>query len=561
MMESNFIKDNFFFIDSNNLDQIKSRLYGFVFQKNKLYINYKNGITLSPHDIGVYINIVVDENSILIQQEYNGKIPIYIYRKNDYFACSNSLLFLAKTVADKHSLSFNEKFSQYILAEDLTSTLYGDTIINEIICIPRNATLLIDKKTNRISIHKKTLRVEYIDIDTQAGLTLLDDWYNHYASLIHSLMQMGKKISVDLSGGFDSRAVFTLFTSDNTILRNCRINTSTGKGHTLTEDFEIASQIARLFDCKLNKNLALYSYPISSHESLYLSFFTKMTFHKQMLFKTNYQREHAFHFTGAGGECIRQHWSISPEKRIHQVKTWKKVTLTAWHHNIEVLMRHSFSRLKKDFSIDQIDIHFATVARLYREGRCRNHFGLGAFEGFLGGSLSIQPLMNYRLEALNPFVAGNTDRSLIIALIYTRYAPQLLDIRFDSKKTLDKKTLALAKKINTTVPFSPNITAQHIDIIDDTEVYPKERKENINPRELMFNMFKQPEIAAEIISLYGQDAYDTALREKKEKVYFGDELVCMELSVALIKKLCDKSKQAMNTNTHKRRKSFFDIPE
>lgn len=46
--ESEFIKDNFFYISSENIETVTPRLYGFAFCDNTLYINTRKNILCPP---------------------------------------------------------------------------------------------------------------------------------------------------------------------------------------------------------------------------------------------------------------------------------------------------------------------------------------------------------------------------------------------------------------------------------------------------------------------------------------------------------------------------------
>ena len=94
---SKLINENFFIIDSNYLDEIKSHMYGFsVSTKGILTNNYyrKIGHYEEPEPQGVYIMIRKIGDEIILNQDYCGSFGIYIYenKNNEYFALSNSFL-------------------------------------------------------------------------------------------------------------------------------------------------------------------------------------------------------------------------------------------------------------------------------------------------------------------------------------------------------------------------------------------------------------------------------------------------------------------------------------
>ena len=79
--KNNLIKENFFIIDSNNLKNIKSHMYGFSVSKlGILTDNYfkKNDYNESPEPQGAYIMIVKNESEIKINQDYFGSFGLYL---------------------------------------------------------------------------------------------------------------------------------------------------------------------------------------------------------------------------------------------------------------------------------------------------------------------------------------------------------------------------------------------------------------------------------------------------------------------------------------------------
>ena len=160
------IKNNFFIIDSNNLEKIKSIMYGFSISiKGILTNNYykKNGFSEDPEPQGVYIMIKKVGEEIRIIQDFCGSYGLYMYenKTSGYFAFSNSFLLLEEHLIGKENFTLNKDFSNNFVISDLCTSSIYETMVNEIILIPPNAFVVINiKKENlkfTILIIKKIL--------------------------------------------------------------------------------------------------------------------------------------------------------------------------------------------------------------------------------------------------------------------------------------------------------------------------------------------------------------------------------------------------------------------
>ena len=105
------IDENFFVIDTYNLDKIESHMYGFcVSEKGILTDNYyKNqGYYEKPESQGVYVMIRKIGNELRLNQDYYGLFGLYIYENKEakYFALSNSFLLLLEHIADKQKFEY-----------------------------------------------------------------------------------------------------------------------------------------------------------------------------------------------------------------------------------------------------------------------------------------------------------------------------------------------------------------------------------------------------------------------------------------------------------------------
>ncbi len=280
-----------------------------------------------------------------------------------------------------------------------------------------------------------------IAVDSVKGLEMLDLWVEKWIGIIRKLKRSTNNITVDLSGGRDSRITFILFLLARIDFSEVRINTTQSQIHTFGEDFKIASQIASQYGLALNRDVfSVNQIPLQFRDIINHSFYTKLGFHKQMYFHYTYNLEPVYAFSGMGGESLKNYWKAIP---------------------IELQTVHSDINTVGDFYPDDI-LERAFLSCLFRETEDRSHYGKACVEHFLANSISVAPLMDgmLRMFSINSEVCNDPD--LLYAVIYTRYCPKLLDVPFDSGHMFNKETVAYAERINKLKPFSNKYVEMHI---------------------------------------------------------------------------------------------------
>ena len=89
--KNKIIQENFFIIDSHNLEKTQSKMYGYSVSKKGILTDnyYKNlGYYEEPEPLGTYIMIRKNDEEIRINQDYNGGFGLYIYEnKTSGFFC------------------------------------------------------------------------------------------------------------------------------------------------------------------------------------------------------------------------------------------------------------------------------------------------------------------------------------------------------------------------------------------------------------------------------------------------------------------------------------------
>ena len=206
---------NFFIISSDTpINKIESRLYGYVITDRELLINIKHSGRRFPfQSCGSYINIISNNDSVEVYQDYFGSYGLYLFKEpNGYFAISNSFLYLAEYLSTRFKLTINNDYAKAFLTNQTAILSYKETIYNEIIMLPRNCYIIIN---NQVNIFYYEQHETYIPLDSSAAFSIIDSWHNKWNNIIDNLLKQRKYVSCDLSGGKDSRASLSILFNRN----------------------------------------------------------------------------------------------------------------------------------------------------------------------------------------------------------------------------------------------------------------------------------------------------------------------------------------------------------
>ena len=345
--------------------------------------------------------------------------------------------------------------------------------------------------------------------------------------------------------GFDSRITFALFLGSGINLNDIYVCSIDDGLHTHTEDYEIASEISRHFGFALNNTNAYKTVntPHDMDDILDISFYLKLGFHKQMYFMINEcERKKAF-FSGGGGECIRGYWTMSKEEYVKNELKHCKVMMgnRAERHMDAVrdLLENSFRGISEKFArhgrkIDEKDM----TLNLYRETRCRNHFGKDRLESYCSGVIKYCPLLDRELHKLKLSSGKCRDRNLLMALIFVRYQPELLDFRIEGKRCIDTQTIAYAERINEEYPLIK--TDMHrgaiceADRIDEHQAAGRRKKKMVKKAEVeayVEKAFYSEKLKKDFVSVYDEDVYDYMCADIETRTYKPLEFAVTGLAI------------------------------
>ena len=446
--------DEFFIIDSNNLNLINENFYGYAIQNN--YIIQKNNFINNQkisHE-GAYVYVQSDDEKISISQDFIGAYGLYLYHVDDFFVISNSFIKLVEYLKEYTKLSFNKQYADAFLFADLCSYAFGETLVNEISLIPRNCKIIINKLNKSLHFEFIDYEENSVDINSQQGIEILDKWYNKWVDIFRFLKSKTNNITVDLSGGFDSRIVAAIWLTADIDLDKIFIKSNKGKGHTFEEDYRIASEIANEFNYKLNNDVTRNNYEYFQEVNTILnkSFYLKLGFHKEMYFRYTRSIEELYSFTGSAGETIRGYPNQTVNEYLNEVINLVKRFDENLEKSTEKTVLFAIDKIKEKFDLNNQDASIIPE-KLYKEIRSRHHYGKALVESYFSNTFTFTPLIDEELHKLKLDSENCHDRRLLMAVIYQRYCPKLLDFDFEGNRGISYETIEFAKQINKKYPF------------------------------------------------------------------------------------------------------------
>ncbi len=518
-------KKAFFVIDSDHLDQVTDTFYGFTILDCRPVKTLEELGSREPEGDGAYILIRRSGDKITVEQDFIGSFGLYLYRKEGWFALSNSFLRLVEYVKTRQPMTLNVDYADFLMPADLCSVAYGETLVQEISCLDRSARVEIDVPAKTLRTSLKDYLENTVELTSPEGMQLLDDWFAKWTGLIRNLKAQTNNMQTDLSGGFDSRLTFSLLLGSGVDVSDIFVFSIQNKLHTHAEDFEIATAIADHYGFLLNQSAKLT--PGIAMEGprdvLDISMYTKLGFHKQMYSQLRYFERTRYNFVGNGGECIRDYWNMTAEEYIERAVQ----RASNWPNDSALRVEAAIRRVLKD-SLEGIREKFEGFGRplrpedmtlnLYRETRCRNHFGKAIVEQFLANSVTFAPLLDPMLHRLRRTDGVCGDKNLLAAIICTRFCPELINFKFDNKRFIKPNTIDYARKMNQHFPFRnpwkemiPPVQEEHPGYVRSVT------QEMIT--DIMMGVFRSREIKEHFVSLYGAQGYDKVAEDVQTRKF------------------------------------------
>ena len=187
----------FFVIDSDHLEETRTAFYGFTFLNDAVIDSLEALKGQIPEEDGAYVYLRREGNRLTITQDFIGSWGLYLYRQGDYFALSNSFLYLVEYLRDKRPLSLNKEFADYMLVADLCSAVFEETLVREITLLDRGAVVNIDISARTLEIRLVDYMENTVDPSTPEGLAILDGWRDKWVGRIRHIAATSGNIRTD----------------------------------------------------------------------------------------------------------------------------------------------------------------------------------------------------------------------------------------------------------------------------------------------------------------------------------------------------------------------------
>ena len=535
------IGENFFVFDSNNLETIRSHMYGFCISENGILTeNYYKKIKYyeDPSPQGSYILIRKIGDEIRINQDFLGSYGLYIYenKNKEYFALSNSFLLLEEFLIEKQNMSFNKDFADNLIISGLCSPSIHETLIKEIIKLPSNTVVIINKKKKAFQLLYIDYKENTIPLESEEGLLIIDKWVDKWGYIFRSLRRKTNNLSFDLSGGFDTRLVLSLLISSGIDMNDILIKSITDKKYVHKEDFKIASNISKTIGFKLNeKRLDNKSTLWSTQNTLFCSIYSKLGFHKEFYLKNQYFSKPRFSFTGNGGEIIRGKPGYDIKMYLEKISSQAKQIPDyekEFYNSSMRLCNRSIDLLKKEKTYNN---EYEVSSDFYFKGRARNHFGKSAIEGFLANIYLIQPLIDPDIKKIK-FNTNSKKAHDFISYIYLRFGKDLIYFHFQGNRTLNSESIKKAVILNNKIqPYKIKTDLNKNFYIDNKRKSPAfSSHENKNGDDFLKEIFKTNKVIKNINKLYNNGIYKWAKNYSFTSNYFPLRHIYSLLAVSKI---------------------------
>lgn len=539
LYKSKLIEENFFVFDSNNLENIKPHMYGYCLSKDGfLTDNYykKLGYYKEPDSLGAYIMIRRNESSIIINQDYYGSFGLYIYKDNysNYFALSNSFLLLEEYLIDKKNISLNRDFSDNFIITWLCTPSIYETMINEIRRLPSNVFIVINTTNKKFEINYIDYEENTIPLESEKGLKIIDEWVDKWTYIIRSLKKQTDNIYFDLTGGFDSRAVLSIFLnsgidSNEMSFNSLQINVN---GH--DEDLMISKNISSKFGFELNKfNLDKNYTKWSPKETLFCSMYTKLGIHKEFYLERGFLTKPRIAFTGGGGDFIKGGPAIPIQKFIEMLSSGSKGIIdhqVDFYNSSVRLCQRSLNLVKKGNTL----FNEYEISSIFNQKFNANHFGKKTVEGYMANLYFIQPLIDPDLSKIKYNISGELSHDLI-AYIYVRFAHDLIDFPFQGNRILNPESIKKAEKLNKILQtYKIKIDYNQNFYLDNQRTSPIPQTNNFKlAEEYLENLFKSSYFIDIINRAYDNNVYNWTNEFSEKSNFFSFRHLYGLLSVAM----------------------------
>ncbi|PYE30722.1 hypothetical protein DFP83_11438 [Idiomarina fontislapidosi] len=415
---------------SENL-QCKDILSGMFITKDSIVIGQKglekfsNSNSLSKSEFlelsdGRFFYVKSFKDEILAKVDGFGSDALFFYRHGNSWAFSNSFLELINHCKKNNwplTIDFKVMSSMFLSGSIGRQLLSSQTPVAQISIVPPDEYICCNKLDKTASLRKipdfgKT-NIYYEEA--------LSEWFFKWRSILFSLaLHSDNMISVDLSGGIDSRMMFSLVNTSSVKEKFCFFS----QPHK-AKDLSVAKSLCESFNCNLTDsppdwrrlpinyqyeeycrgNVGFYNLPVTP--PLYYSC--------SNILKVN----------GVGGENIRPFYNGSGTDWFKKIEKGMPKYLSGYKSDVCDLLRRSFI----DFNIEQDDKTGMMVH--YRKLRSRFIGGRTSYENLKFNMVT--PLTDQVLVGLNDFSGRQNGKEIYRDIILAGGGKNLISHPYDEK--------------------------------------------------------------------------------------------------------------------------------
>jgi hypothetical protein len=394
-------------------------------------------------------------------------------------------------------------------------------MVNEIMLIPPNSFIVLSTKKKTFKIHYIDYKENSVPFESQEGLNIIDKWVDKWGYIFRSLKIQTNNIMLDLSGGFDTRTVLSILLNSGIDINEILISSINDTLHCHEEDFKIARNISKKFGFKLNNIvLNINGTILNIKDSIFLSIYTKLGFHKELYLKDKFYSKPIFSFTGSGGEIIRGYPCLPINKYIELISSNAKEIrghIEEFYNSSLRLCNRSMILLNQSKTYYN---DYEIAADFYWKGRTRHHYGKAALESFLSNIYILHPLIDPDIKQIK-FDINEKSTHDLIAYIFVRFAHDMIYIPFEGKRELNKESIKKAEKLNKKLPpYKIKSNYNKNFYIDIERNYQRPPSKGNNANEYLRKVFKSQKFINIINQIYDKRVYNWAKQYSKKSNYF-----------------------------------------
>lgn len=476
---NDLIKNEFFYIDSNNIRDIESGMYGYSISLNdnslKLSTSYEDNI-LS----GQYIKITKDENNqIFIETDDLSSYYIFYYKNDSFWAVSNSFFTMIEKLKEyQFELTLDKNSINTLMQSAIRTYCMYDTFISEIKIVPAFYNIKLSRHI--MEFIEKKHEIDAVDIDSEEGMSIIDNWISKWQNIMYNLVSSGTWTQIDVTGGFDSRTILSLLYSSGADLSAENVNIYSKEEGVYEDDFDIATKVVGHLGLKItNKKSPIQQDEFTGEQQYEIMKNYYMGFHKEGGYVTSRYQQPTIHFSGINGELVRGNYVFSDYYVCSMFMSSNPIV-----NFKDVYMNYveQMTRLRKIFDSDFVAGQIMNVSTM-----CRSHFGMTVYSDLLSNTYSLNPFNDKDLLRIH--IPDGYDKNMIYAMIIERTTPTLFDIKFNNGVSFKHNVIDKVKEISAKYPFNKTEMKQHTVIVENANEFVPDETVTKSRNELTYDKF------------------------------------------------------------------------